>query len=486
MMLRTRAVVASALVALPAAAMVTWAIDRTRAADLETALVRVVSSQVNDHVRERCESDPTWFFTGPQEGRPTSGIFIPTQPDQLEPRPRPEPQPFELFAYGENFGGSSPAAPRFPNELRVAMRQSSRPAVSSYDSERGTGLQVAVSTGWTGSVCMYFLGRMEPPPNQMRQRALAFLGLFAITFLAAWATSVPLNWRIRRLAKDARESVDGGFTAIAPDQQQDELSSLTFVLNDSSQALHERRARIDDLDEALRRFVQATEHDVAYPLALLEGHLATVAASPAPARNDVREALRQAHLLSGEIDNLMAASRLKMLSHAPPRTPLDLSAVVRRVVARHAPLADAGDVNLRLRMPDAPVTIAGDEPLVERAIANIVDNAVRYNRVGGDVDVTLQTSAADGRFRLFVVDSGPGVSEEHFRGLTAVRRFRGDESRNRRPNAPGLGIVLAREVCDRYGLQLDLKRPAGGGFEVEISGPYDSIPDTLNTINNTR
>jgi signal transduction histidine kinase len=71
---------------------------------------------------------------------------------------------------------------------------------------------------------------------------------------------------------------------------------------------------------------------------------------------------------------------------------------------------------------------------------------------------------------LFVIDNGPGVSEEHFRGLTAIRRFRGDESRNRRPGAPGLGLAVAREVCDRYGLQLDLKRPAAGGFEVEISG----------------
>jgi signal transduction histidine kinase len=470
MMLRTSAVVTSVLVTLPAAALVTWSIDRTRAADLETALVRVVTSQVNDQVRERCESDPTWFFTGPQEGRPTGGVFVPSLSDQLEPRPRPEPQPFELFAYAENFGGSSPAAPRFPAELRVAMRQSSRPAVLPYESERGTGVQVAVPTGWNGSVCMYFLGRMEPPPNQTRQRILTFLGLFAITFLAAWATTLPLTWRVRRLAKDARESVDGGFTAIAPDQKKDELSSLTFVLNDSSQVLHERRARIDDLDEALRRFVQTTEEDVARPLANLEGHLASLAAAPAPTRDAVNSALQQAHILSNEIDNLMAASRLKMLPQTPPRAPFDLSAVVRRVVERHTPLAEARRQTLRLAMPHDAVTIAADESLLERAIANMVDNAVRYTQEGGVIDVALQVNAADKRFRLFVVDNGPGVSDEHFRGLTAVRRFRGDESRNRRPNAPGLGIVLTREVCDRYGLQLDLKRPAAGGFEVEISG----------------
>lgn len=471
MMLRTRAVVTSLLVAVPATAIVSWAIERTRTYDMQLALERVVLSQVNDQVRERCESDPNWFFTGPQEGRPRDGVFVPLSPDQLEPRPRPEPQPFELFAYDEAFGGSSSAAPRFPADFRPLMRMSSQPAVAPYDTEYGTGVQLAVSTGWTGSVCRYFLGRMAPPPNQMRQRVLWAIGLFVVSFLASWATSVPVTHRIRRLAKDARESVDGGYTAIAPDRLKDELSSLTFVLNDSSQALHERRARIEDLDESLRRFVQTTEDEVARPLALLEGHLATASTSVQSSREDLREGLRQAHLLSGEVENLMAATRLKMLPHAPPRTLFDLSAVVRRIVARHEPLADAAQVALGLSLPDAPVTASGDEALIERAVANLVDNAVRYNQPGGEVKVSLAVDGAEKRFRLFVADTGRGVTEEHFRGLTAIRRFRGDESRNRRPGAPGLGLAVAREVCDRYGLQLDLKRPGAGGFEVEVSGP---------------
>jgi hypothetical protein len=172
MMLRTRAVVTSLLVALPATAVISWAIERTRAADMELALRRVVAAQVNDQVRERCESDPAWFFTGPQEGRPSGGVFVPAFPDQLSPRPRPEPQAFELFAYDEGFGGSSAASPRFPTDLLRQMRISSEPAAASYETENGTGVQVAMPTGWIGGLCMYFLGRMEPPPSQLQQRLL--------------------------------------------------------------------------------------------------------------------------------------------------------------------------------------------------------------------------------------------------------------------------------------------------------------------------
>ena len=63
------------------------------------------------------------------------------------------------------------------------------------------------------------------------------------------------------------------------------------------------------------------------------------------------------------------------------------------------------------------------------------------------------------------------MSAEDFKVLTAIRRFRGDEHRTRRPGAPGLGLAVTKEVADRFGLRLDLRRPAAGGFEAEISGP---------------
>jgi signal transduction histidine kinase len=134
------------------------------------------------------------------------------------------------------------------------------------------------------------------------------------------------------------------------------------------------------------------------------------------------------------------------------------------------PVADALQVGLHLTLPPTVVTIDGDEALVERAIANVVDNAVRYNGAGGNVYVTLSVAEDGRRFRLCVVDSGHGVGDEEFRGLTAIRRFRGDEGRIRRPGAPGLGLAVAREVADRFKMQLDLKRPSQGGFEVEFSG----------------
>ena len=68
---------------------------------------------------------------------------------------------------------------------------------------------------------------------------------------------------------------------------------------------------------------------------------------------------------------------------------------------------------------------------------------------------------------------GPGVSDEEYEGLTANKRFRGDESRSRRPGGRGLGLAVAREVADRHGLYMDIRRPSTGGIEVEFGVRQD-------------
>ncbi len=467
-----RVLVATVAAAVPATAVIVVPIDWMRTRDLETALQRVVESQINDQVRERCESDPTWFLTGPLEGRPAHGTFVPTSPDDLPPRPRVQPQPFELFAFDDNFLGSSPGNPRFPLELRHRLQTGVPFAIESYASPAGKGVQIAMPTGWIDSPCAYFLGRMQPPPGRLAQRIEAAVGVFAVCFIVGMIASQQTVRRVRRLAHDARESVAADYATIAPDSHRDELSSLTFVFNDAANDIHQRRARIDDQDEMLRRFVRSTEDDIGRPLAELEARLTAIRAnvSTSGAAGQVRDALRQVHDLSARIENLTVAARLKT-GEALATTRIDLGALVERVAAKHAPIADAAGVALHVTPPDRPIAIRADEALFERAVANVVDNAIRYNTSGGSVTIGLAREADAGRFRLWVSDTGTALDDEQFRALATVKRFRGDEGWNRRPGSRGLGLTIAQEAADRSGITLDLKRPGAGGIEVEFSGP---------------
>ncbi|HUL75310.1 MAG TPA: HAMP domain-containing sensor histidine kinase, partial [Vicinamibacterales bacterium] len=372
----------------------------------------------------------------------------------------------------EDFMGSSPAAPRFPNELRFALRASSTPAFAPFVTKDGTGVQMAAWTGWFAGPCAVFLGRMRPDPNATWQTLGLFGGLFAVCYGIAILAVGPTVLRVRRLAGDAREAAREGYASIAPDRKRDELSSVAFVYNEVAKDLHLRTAEAKDREDALRRFFGEAAADVAAPLnavAARVGMLEMRGEIPAAARDDLRQAVRQTHDLSARLNNLALAADLRARRAPAHAETIDLGPLAARVVSRHEAFARTADVTLRADLPGSPVLVVADQAMLDHAVSNLVDNAIRYDRRGGHVVVTLKSSG-DGTFSLSVTDDGPGVSEEEFKGLTAIRRFRGDEGRDRRPGVPGLGLAIAREVVERLGWRLDLARPSGGGFTAAISG----------------
>src|SRR5215469_1629388 len=121
MTLERRLVLVSLVVALPVAGIVAESVASLRQRDLAAAVRRVVTSEVNVALRERCEGDPTWFLTGALEGRPRPTDPKPG-PDDIPPRPHLESVPYELFAYDDDYIASSPVGPRFPTAFKHAMR----------------------------------------------------------------------------------------------------------------------------------------------------------------------------------------------------------------------------------------------------------------------------------------------------------------------------------------------------------------------------
>ena len=148
--------------------------------------------------------------------------------------------------------------------------------------------------------------------------------------------------------------------------------------------------------------------------------------------------------------------------------PVDLNALVDEAASRLAGLARADGVTIDVVRPSEPLLTTADASLVRQALFNLVDNAIRYNRKGGRVVISLAQD--DSAFVLRVTDNGPGVSDEQLASMTAIRRFRGDEGRADRPRQRGLGLALVWEVAERCGFALALSHASGGGLECELRG----------------
>jgi len=118
--------------------------------------------------------------------------------------------------------------------------------------------------------------------------------------------------------------------------------------------------------------------------------------------------------------------------------------------------------------------VTADTTLLEQAVSNLVYNAVRHNRAGGHVAVILDQDGAQ-RFRLRVIDDGPGIAEAELKRLTE-RGYRGDEARTRAPSGQGLGLSIVQRVALLHDLTLTLRRSEYGGLAASLAGPLRSAP----------
>ncbi|MFD6889518.1 ATP-binding protein [Streptomyces sp. NPDC059957] len=138
---------------------------------------------------------------------------------------------------------------------------------------------------------------------------------------------------------------------------------------------------------------------------------------------------------------------------APRTEPVDLALLAAEDAARRPETGVALRLDAR-----APVPAAGDPARLERALANLVDNALRYARTG----VVVRASAAEGWALLEVADDGPGIPEAD-RDRVFERFVRLDADRGRAGGGTGLGLAIAREIARAHGGEVSaLPAPAGG------------------------
>lgn len=483
MSLRARLFVTGLLVALPLAVGWFFIDSHMRLRTKEDELRQSVAFDVASGLRTRCEATPpqtgrpgrggnpprssVWDLTasdaGPRGGRrpPGSGADGTRGRTQRGALASGGSGAYEYFAYDRSGHTDAADAPPLPAER-------SGESTTTYWTRSGPGVALVVPLGADGP-CAYILARIPPRPAELRDQTQALVLVVISVLAAAWIAAGPVISRLRRLADGVRQSAASHYADPVAVEGQDEVSRLAAAFNDAAQRIRVHVLDVQSREETLRCFVANTTHDVAIPLSVLQGHLAELVPellTPAQ-RQRLQGAVREAHYMGSLLRNLATATRLDGPNEPLALSLVDLSAVVERVVTRHQPIARASGVELNMAVPESPLVLTSEPTLIEQALSNLVDNAVRYNNAGGHVAVVLDREESG--FLLSVTDDGRGVAEAELAHLTS-RWFRGSDARTRRPDGRGLGLAIASESVSRIGLTLGFVRPGTGGLRAEIRG----------------
>ncbi|MEL7609369.1 MAG: ATP-binding protein [Bacillota bacterium] len=223
--------------------------------------------------------------------------------------------------------------------------------------------------------------------------------------------------------------------------------------------------------EQLRReFTANVSHELKTPLTSIRGYAELIregVVRPEDAAGFGRRIYEEADRMIALVEDIMKLSRLDEGTLHREREEVDLRALAEAVCERFGPLARKYNVSLRL-LPGGPAIVRGIRATLEDIVANLVQNAVVYNKNPGSVDVTL--SGDEETVELVVTDTGigipPGLEEKVFE-----RFFRADASRFKETGGTGLGLSIVKRGAMAHGAEVSLRPRQGGGTIAKVVFP---------------
>jgi signal transduction histidine kinase len=461
---RLRVLLALVIVALPATVLVIVLSFRARQEAFVDALYSTTVERMEDGGRERCEDAPGRFQLGPM--RRDAG-------PELRGRGRTR-------VYDADFEPSGHHTRELDGSLRRALERGETVAASAHD---GGEVTVAMRMPWDDGPCAIVVVQARGVPPAMRRRGLmadlaTTLGVLGVAFVVVFFALGPPLRRLSLLAAAVRSAPPDGLVPPKETLGKDEIGEVAHALSEASARAREFVSRLETRDRALTEYVDGTTHDLAIPLTVLSARLSDAEAAQREGRAIdpalLASALAECQYLAQLVANMGATARLERGEGEVERRPIDLRAIVERTMERFRPAARHHGVSLDFATPEEPVRTLGDDILVERAIGNLVHNAIRHHRAPSSPGepkrlghVALVLERAGGSFVIRVLDDGAGVTD----ALVASLSSSADVPDPRRARGPGLGLRIVRRVAEAHDFTLWFARSDAGGLEASLRGP---------------
>jgi len=285
---------------------------------------------------------------------------------------------------------------------------------------------------------------------------LTLAGVILVATVVGWIVAGRILRPVHRLTAAARAASEQNLSQrIAMQGPRDELRELADTFDTMLE-------RLDRAFTSQRQFIANASHELRTPLTLMRTAIDVVLAKPEPTRDelvsmaaDIRQAVDHAERLIEVLLVLARNEQARVLTE-----PLDLAALAEDALEGRT----ANGITTVTALDEAPVT--GDRVLLERLVANLVDNAERYNVAGGTV--TVSTTTNDGASLVRVVNTGPVIPPEEVDRLFLPFTRLDDRTRH---DGFGLGLALVSSIATVHNGTVHATAEPTGGLDITVRLP---------------
>jgi signal transduction histidine kinase len=313
------------------------------------------------------------------------------------------------------------------------------------------------------------VGRTTLERERFLRDVRALLGaLLVLVILVGLAGGWALTWRaftpVRDLLQTLRHiTTTGQLSARVPE------AAGRDVLSELGQVSNQMLARIESLVTGMRGALDTVAHDLRTPIARLRGRAEQALLGPADLssyREALEDTVEEADRVSSLLTTVMDISEAEAGAMRLRREPVEVARVLSDTVALYEDLAEDKGLTLTLAPGAEGLVVNADYPRLRQAVANLVDNAVKYTPSGGSV--TIEARADANAVVIEVRDTGPGIPADEQPRIWE-RLYRGDAGRSER--GLGLGLSLVKAVVQAHGGSATVTSAPGAGATFRLVLP---------------
>jgi len=303
-----------------------------------------------------------------------------------------------------------------------------------------------------------------------------FIGLsliLAVTLVLGLIVFRLLTGRLRHVSETVKSFEQGQLEKRVQVSSNDEVGLLGTSFNQMADTLVENMNEIKKIDTLRRELVANVSHDLRSPLASIQGYLETILQKepnikPAERSKYYEIVLRNTRKLGTLIEELFELSKFDAQDVQPEMERVSMAELAQDLVQQFKPLAEKKGIDLKAVLSDEPINLVyADIALMERAISNLIDNALKHTPKGGTVSINSTNENENVSFTIS--DTGNGIKEENIQRI--FDRFYQEDPSRTVGNGVGLGLSIAQKILELHGskLSVDSSSDKGTSFTFVLS-----------------
>ena len=273
--------------------------------------------------------------------------------------------------------------------------------------------------------------------------------------------------RLRKLSSQMQDSIDvNEFNLLAIDTRyrEDEVGQLSQQFNKLIKTINQQISELKNVDKVRRDLIANVSHDLRTPITTLQGYLETLLLK----NNELTSKQKAQYLkisinhskhLSRLVTELFELAKLDSCESIISAEPFSLAELIQDIIQKFTLAANKQGIQLKYHYKNQPGLVIGDIGMMQRALENLIENALRHTDTNGTVLITVKTT--DDKVIVNVSDNGCGIDKAELSHIFN-RFYRVDKSRTNTVGS-GLGLAITKRILELHGSDINVKSKINEG-----------------------